>query len=146
MLDLIEEMDRQGVTAQVDAQLQALPEQFEYPEAVKQYYREEFRGVLTSGQYQQLEEYLARPGTNEPAQRVLREGGISSYLRRKLAELRVEPTANLKASPLSWIWCFVMICAAAAAAAAAFLNFIKTFAAGLGQWLWESALVLVLAA
>jgi hypothetical protein len=50
MLDLIEEMDRQGVTAQVDAQLQALPEQFEYPEAVKQYYREEFRGVLTSGQ------------------------------------------------------------------------------------------------
>jgi hypothetical protein len=27
-----------------------------------------------------------------------------------------------------------------------FVNFIKTFAAGLGQWLWESALVLVLAA
>jgi hypothetical protein len=117
MLDLIEEMDRQGVTAQVDAQLQALPEQFEYPEAVKQYYREEFRGVLTSGQYQQLEEYLARPGTNEPAQRVLREGGISSYLRRKLAELRVEPTANLKARPLANGWCLLAICAAAVAAA-----------------------------
>jgi hypothetical protein len=135
MLDLIEEMDRQGVTAQVDAQLQALPEQFEYPEAVKQYYREEFRGVLTSGQYQQLEEYLARPGTNEPAQRVLREGGISSYLRRKLAELRVEPTANLKASPLSWIWCFVMICAAAAAVAAAFCEFDQD----LCGWAWAVA-------
>jgi hypothetical protein len=135
MLDLIEEMDRQGVTAQVDAQLQALPEQFEYPEAVKQYYREEFRGVLTSGQYQQLEEYLARPGTNEPAQRVLREGGISSYLRRKLAELRVEPTANLKARPLSWIWCFVMICAAAAAAAAAFCEFYQD----LCGWAWAVA-------
>jgi hypothetical protein len=119
MLDLIEEMDRQGVTAQVDAQLQALPEQFEYPEAVKQYYREEFRGVLTSGQYQQLEEYLARPGTNEPAQRVLREGGISSYLRRKLAELRVEPTANLKARPLADGWCWLALCAAAVAVAAA---------------------------
>ncbi len=119
MLDLIEELDAQGVTAQVDAQLQALPEQFEYPGAVKRYYREEFRGVLTSDQYQQLEGYLARPGTNEPAQRVLREGGISPYLRKKLAELKVEPTANLKASPLiAWHWCFIAICAAAASAAA----------------------------
>jgi hypothetical protein len=125
MLDLIEEMDRQGVTAQVDAQLQALPEQFEYPEAVKQYYREEFRGVLTSGQYQQLEEYLARPGTNEPAQRVLQEGGVSSYIRKKLADVQLQPKAELRLSltSLAALWpdwgCTAAACLAAAAAAAA---------------------------
>lgn len=123
MLQLLDQLDAEGITAQIDQQLRALPEQFEYPLEVKEYYRRELQDVLTEEQRRRLEGALSKPATNEAIHKVLTQGGVSPYLWKKLAEVRVQPAAepwpSLTTSAAWPDWgCTAAACLTAAAVAA----------------------------
>lgn len=87
MLQLLDQLDAEGITAQIDQQLRALPEQFEYPEGVKNRYREELRDILLPEQRARLEDLFTRSGDRKAVNEVLAAGGVSAYIRKRLDEV-----------------------------------------------------------
>lgn len=119
MLQLLDQLDAEGITAQIDQQLRALPERFEYSLEVKEYYRREFQNVLTEEQGKRLEEALSKPATNDAIHKVLNKGGVSPYLREKLAEVRLQPSLTPLTAAAWPDWgCTAAACLTAAAVAA----------------------------
>lgn len=124
-LRMLDKFDREGLSAQIDDTLRIAPERFEASTEIRARLHEEFKDVLLQRQLEQLSNFLMRPITNEGPKRVLNEGGISSYLRRQLANAQTNPSATsqvyTQAALLDFgdFYCWLALCAAAVAVAAA---------------------------
>ncbi len=93
-LEMINDWDISGHSAQIDRILNTAPDRYEHLKEVKQHYLKEFKDAMTEKHLTKLEELLNTSGTKDSANHILKEGGVSALIRKHLSSASSQPAMN----------------------------------------------------